>query len=69
VTHDISVVRHVSHRVVVMNRGSIVEQGTAEAVTTTPQDPYTQRLMLAAPVPDPERQAARRAQLQALNAA
>jgi ABC-type glutathione transport system ATPase component len=69
VTHDISVVRHVSHRVVVMNRGSIVEQGTAEAVTTTPQDPYTQRLMLAAPVPDPERQAERRAQLQALNAA
>lgn len=66
VTHDISVVRAISHRVVVMNQGAIVEQGTAREVTTNPSDPYTKRLMLAAPVPDPVRQAERRAQLRAM---
>ena len=60
VTHDLSVVRHISHRVAVMHRGSIVEQGDAATVTSTPSEPYTQRLLLAAPVPDPIRQAVRR---------
>ncbi|MEN2739618.1 ATP-binding cassette domain-containing protein [Microbacterium sp. X-17] len=69
VTHDISLVRHISHRVVVMNQGRTVEEGTARQVTTDPRDPYTQRLMLAAPVPDPERQAARREQFRAIDAA
>ncbi|WP_105969099.1 ATP-binding cassette domain-containing protein [Streptomyces geranii] len=62
VTHDLSVVRHISHRVAVMYRGEIVETGDAATVTSTPEHPYTQRLLLAAPVPDPERQAARRAE-------
>jgi peptide/nickel transport system ATP-binding protein len=66
VTHDISVVRHVSHRVVVLNQGSIVEEGGAREVTTEPRNLYTQRLMLAAPVPDPDRQAERRARLRAI---
>jgi peptide/nickel transport system ATP-binding protein len=61
VTHDLSVVRHISHRVAVMYRGELVETGDAAAVTTTPEHPYTQRLLLAAPVPDPRRQAERRA--------
>jgi peptide/nickel transport system ATP-binding protein len=44
-------------RVAVMYR---VETGDAAAVTATPDHPYTQRLLLAAPVPDPKRQAERR---------
>jgi peptide/nickel transport system ATP-binding protein len=61
ITHDLSVVRHISHRVAVMYRGEILESGPAAIVTSTPHDPYTQRLLLAAPVPDPKRQAERRA--------
>jgi peptide/nickel transport system ATP-binding protein len=68
ITHDISVVRHISHRVVVLNKGAVVETGTARAVTTEPTDAYTKRLMLAAPVPDPALQAERRAALRALDA-
>jgi ABC-type oligopeptide transport system ATPase subunit len=61
VSHDLDVVRHVSHRVAVMYQGEIVEQGQAAKVTTDPDHPYTQRLLLASPVPDPDRQAERRA--------
>ncbi|MFE2065606.1 ATP-binding cassette domain-containing protein [Streptomyces sp. NPDC059467] len=68
ITHDLSVVRHISHRVAVMYRGEIVESGDAAKVTATPEHPYTQRLLLAAPVPDPERQAQRRAERRRLAA-
>lgn len=61
VSHDLDVVRHISHRVAVMYRGEIVEQGPAELVTIAPEHPYTQRLLLASPVPDPDRQEQRRA--------
>ncbi|RKE64199.1 MULTISPECIES: ATP-binding cassette domain-containing protein [Microbacterium] len=61
VTHDLAVVRHVSHRVAVMYRGEIVESGDADQVTARPEHPYTQRLFMAAPVPDPDRQEERRA--------
>ena len=53
VSHDLSVVRHISHRVAVMYRGEMVEDGDAATVTTAPAHPYTQRLLLAAPVPAP----------------
>ncbi|GAB4098044.1 ATP-binding cassette domain-containing protein [Sinomonas halotolerans] len=66
VSHDLDVVRHISHRVAVMYHGEIVEQGDAEQVTRAPEHPYTQRLLLASPVPDPDRQAERRAQRKAL---
>ncbi|WP_353080858.1 ATP-binding cassette domain-containing protein [Tessaracoccus lapidicaptus] len=62
VTHDLAVVRHVSHRVAVLYRGEIVESGAVDAVTKHPEHPYTQRLFMAAPVPDPDRQEQRRAQ-------
>jgi len=60
VSHDLDVVRHISHRVAVMYKGEIVEQGPASQVTVNPTHPYTQRLLMASPVPDPDRQAKRR---------
>ena len=62
VSHDLDVVRHISHRVAVMYHGEIVEQGPAGVVTTDPDHPYTRRLLLASPVPDPDRQEQRRAE-------
>ncbi|MCI2957976.1 ABC transporter ATP-binding protein [Agromyces atrinae] len=62
VSHDLSVIRHISHDVAVMYRGEIVETGDAERVTSSPSHPYTQRLMMAAPVAHPRRQALRRAE-------
>jgi ABC-type glutathione transport system ATPase component len=62
VSHDLAVVRHLSHRVAVMYRGEIVEWGDGDEVTSKPQHPYTQRLFLAAPVPDPVLQEERRAE-------
>lgn len=69
VSHDLDVVRHISHRVAVMYKGEIVEQGPASVVTNTPKHPYTQRLLMASPVPDPDRQAARRVERKKLLAA
>lgn len=60
ISHDLAVVRAISHRVAVIYRGEIVEQGDAGVVTSQPEHPYTQRLLLSAPVPDPAEQAARR---------
>jgi peptide/nickel transport system ATP-binding protein len=68
VSHDLDVVRHLSHRVAVMYSGEIVEWGDAEQVTLHPEHPYTQRLFLAAPVADPVRQEQRRAERQELRA-
>ena len=68
ISHDLDVVRHISHRIAVMCGGEIVEQGSAEQVTRSPQHPYTRRLLLASPVPDPDRQAARREARKALRA-
>jgi peptide/nickel transport system ATP-binding protein len=60
VSHDLAVVRHLSHRVAVMYRGEIVEWGDGNQVTSAPRHPYTQQLFLSAPIPDPVKQAARR---------
>jgi len=46
--------------VAVMYRGEIVETGDADRVTSHPEHPYTQRLFMAAPVPDPDKQEERR---------
>jgi peptide/nickel transport system ATP-binding protein len=50
-----------------MTGGRIVEEGSAAEVTSNPQEAYTRRLILAAPVPDPARQAVRRAEFRALS--
>ncbi|MBV9593815.1 MAG: ABC transporter ATP-binding protein [Actinobacteria bacterium] len=62
VSHDLDVVRHVSHDVAVMLHGDIVEQGPSAQVIEDPQHAYTQRLLLASPVPDPDEQRERREQ-------
>ena len=53
VSHDLSVVRHLAHRVAVMYRGAIVEYGDADDVFTNPQHEYTRKLLAAIPQPDP----------------
>ena len=68
ISHDLAVVRHLSHRVAVMFRGEIVEWGDGDEVTARPQHPYTQKLFLAAPVPDPAAQKKRRAERRLLAA-
>ncbi|KQP68042.1 peptide ABC transporter ATP-binding protein [Microbacterium sp. Leaf288] len=60
VTHDLDVVRHVSHTVAVMRAGRIVESGPTEDVISDPQHPYTRALLLAAPIADPAQQRIRR---------
>jgi ABC-type glutathione transport system ATPase component len=60
VSHDLDVVRHISHSVAVLYRGEIVEDGPAASVTRDPAHPYTRKLLLASPVADPDEQARRR---------
>ncbi|MGO1506863.1 MAG: ATP-binding cassette domain-containing protein [Microbacteriaceae bacterium] len=50
ITHNLSVVHHVAHRVAVMHRGQVVEEGTGEQVMTAPEHPYTQGLLESMPV-------------------
>jgi peptide/nickel transport system ATP-binding protein len=59
ISHDIAVVRHLAHRVVVLYRGRVVERGTVDQVCGSPRHPYTRALFLAAPIADPGVQRAR----------
>lgn len=60
--HDLSVVRHLARRIVVLYRGRIMEEGPAIEVVDQPLHPYTRALVAAAPVADPSRQRERRAE-------
>ena len=48
IRHDLAVVRAMSHRVMVMKNGDVVEEGEAEALFDAPQQPYTRELLAAA---------------------
>lgn len=54
ITHDLGVTQQFCDSVVVMHRGQIVEQGDTDSVFRAPQHPYTQRLLDAVPLPDPD---------------
>jgi ABC-type glutathione transport system ATPase component len=61
VTHDLSVVRYLCHRVVVLRAGRVVEEGPTAQVCAAPSQDYTRLLLESAPIADPDLQARARA--------
>ncbi|MGB3376985.1 MAG: ABC transporter ATP-binding protein [Microbacterium sp.] len=66
ISHDLAVIDAVADRIIVLQQGRIMEQGTTAQVLGDPRDQYTRELLTALPVPDPVAQAERRAQWQAV---
>jgi oligopeptide transport system ATP-binding protein len=69
VAHDLAVVRTMSDRIAVMNKGKIVEEGEAESVYSNPKNEYTKALLAAVPVPDPRKMQIRREERRKLKSA
>ncbi|HJE00982.1 ABC transporter ATP-binding protein [Staphylococcus auricularis] len=60
IAHDLSMVKYISDRIAVMNRGKIVELGTADEIYNHPLHDYTKSLLSAVPQPDPESERSRK---------
>ncbi|MGH8248922.1 MAG: hypothetical protein ACREUU_21145, partial [Gammaproteobacteria bacterium] len=60
ISHDLAVIRYVSDRAAVMYHGRLVEVNDTEALFSRPEHPYTQSLLAAIPIPDPQRERNRR---------
>ena len=59
IAHDLSVVKHISDRIMVLYLGRTMEHADARALTTEPEHPYTQALISSVPIPDPVLEKAR----------
>ncbi|WP_193368558.1 ABC transporter ATP-binding protein [Pelagibius marinus] len=59
ISHDLSVVRHISHRIMVLYLGKVMEIADREAIYSRARHPYTQALISAVPIPDPDKEQAK----------
>ena len=60
IAHDLSVVKHISNRIMVLYFGNVVEVGTSKQVIEDPQHEYTRKLIASVPIPDPRKEMERR---------
>jgi oligopeptide transport system ATP-binding protein len=59
ISHDLSVVRHICHRILVLYLGRVMEEASRDELYANPRHPYTQALISAVPIPDPDRETAK----------